>query len=73
MELFAILFTGFKSASYLLCSERPYVLTTKLKKMQVILPNECYTASLECVYALRHRTEVLVSHSGSGHRNVASW
>lgn len=28
---------------------------------------------LECTHALRHRTEVLVAHSGRGHTNVASW
>lgn len=32
----------------------------------MLLPSEQYTASLECIYALRHRAEVLVSHSGSG-------
>lgn len=31
MELFVVLLTGFKSASYLLCSERCYVLMMKLK------------------------------------------
>lgn len=39
----------------------------------MLLPSEQSTASLECIYALRHRTEVLVSHSGSGQTNVASW
>lgn len=76
MELFAVLLTGFKSASYLLCFERSYAFMIKLKKSRCFCPVssdlDFYTASLECIYALRHRTEVLVSHSGRGHTNVDS-
>lgn len=75
MELFAILFGGPKSASYLVFSRRPYALRIKIKKFRCfcLVSGTQPAICLECTHALRHRTEVLVAHSGTGHTNIASW
>lgn len=74
MELFAIPFGGpvcFLSGLF----QKVLSLMIKIKKFRCfcLVSGTQPAICLECTHALRHRTEVLVAHSGRGHTNIASW